>query len=375
MTVRKLFLKRVIEDWRFQWGVLHSVFDWTIQLYFLIPALIITPFVYMDVWRNIDYYWHPSIPFFVPLSIILLLSYRGNIRTYLQDADLLYLIQQNKLIYGLKLYGFFLSLVRLLVDEFIIFILSLPILFLSYGFTPMEVLWLFFSINAFRWVVLTLKKVIDRPIWKWVICSLVFVSILLLNLYTNTAVTGILGIIVDLFIIWLHTNKLLVTHRLFSREIDIERTERIKLIKFILHFSTTVEKENKLLSKKPILLFRKSKRLFQNRTKINGLTEIILKSFLRHRHYLISYFQILFITSFAIIISPIWIKWLVFILFVFFINAWSKALYKKMSSSAFFTVVPIQSDTTKEASLRFRRILIFPLILLLGIVLLSQTFS
>jgi ABC-2 type transport system permease protein len=374
MKVRKLFFNRVIEEWRFQWGVLHSVLDWTIQLYFLVPALIIVPLVYMDVWRNIDYYWNSTIPFFFLLSFILLLLCRGNFRTYLQEADLLHLIQQQKLIYGLKLGGFYLSLVQLLIGQLIIFIICLPVLFMRYSFSSWHIFCLFISISAFRMVVLTLKKVLDRPIWKWVFFTLVLTGFAVLILNTNTLVTGILGLIVNLFIIWLHTYKLLATRRLFSKEIDIERTEKIKLIKFILHFSNPVEKENTFLSKKPILLFRNSKRLFKNRTKINGLTEISLKSLLRHRQNLVSYFQILFITSFALIVSPIWIKWLVYFLFVFYINAWLKALFKKISSSSFFTVIPIQADTAKEADLRFRRILSLPLIVLLGLVLLVQTF-
>jgi ABC-2 type transport system permease protein len=185
-------------------------------------------------------------------------------------------------------------------------------------------------------------------------------------------VAGLLGLIIDLFLIWLNHARLLASNKLFLKEIEIEDKERLKYIKIILNFSMAVEKENRIRGKKPYFLFRNSKRLFKNRNKLNGLTEILIKSFLRNRRNLTSYFQILLVTTSAIIVLPVWIKWLVFFGFAIFINFWLSALFKKMLMSDFFAVVFFEMDTSNLAGARCSRLLSFPFIFLIGTILIVR---
>lgn len=102
MFGNKLFLRRFIWEFQYQWRVICSILDWSIMLYIAIPALVIIPFFYADFWQNIHIYWDARISLALLLTLLLFLSNCGHIRTYLLYPDLLFLIQKKRVIYQLK---------------------------------------------------------------------------------------------------------------------------------------------------------------------------------------------------------------------------------------------------------------------------------
>lgn len=367
MTGRKLFIQRLFQEWHFQWRVIQSVLDWTIMLYIAIPPIIVAPFLYIDAWKYVHFYWSDQIPFFMLLLLILLLATRGNFRTYLMEADLLYLLQRKTLLHQLKLYSFLSSSLQIILNVTFIFILILPILVLIYQFTPKDVLLLYLAVSAFRFLFLTFKKIINQTFKRWMIYFLTFIisTLLILNINSMIYVMGSILCILVIFIF--HTTQITKTNRWFLKEIEIENIERNRYIKLILNFSMEVEKETNHQSKRPFLFFRQSKRLFMIYNGENGLLEILLKAFLRNKSYLTSYFQLMIWTIFAVIVLPIWLKWVVFICFIFFINSWLKSLYNKMLASHFFYVVPYNKDLLNEVRIRFKKWMSLPVIILIGI--------
>lgn len=367
MKGRKLFIQRLFQEWHFQWRVIQSVLDWTIMLYIAIPSIIMAPFLYMDAWKYVHFYWSDQIPFFMLLLLILLLTARGNFRTYLMEADLLYLLQRKTLLHQLKLYSFLSSSFQIILNVTFIFILILPILVLVYQFTPTDVLLLYLAVSSFRFLFLTFKKIINQSFKKWMIYFLTFIisTVLILNI---NSVIYVMGSILCIFVIFIfHLTQITKTNRWFLKEIEIENIERNRYIKLILNFSMELEKETNHQSKRPFRFFRQSKRLFMIHNRENGLLEILLKAFLRNKSYLTSYFQLMIWTIFAVIVLPIWLKWVVFICFIFFINSWLKSLYNKMLASHFFYVVPYNKDLLKAVWIRFKKWMSLPVIILIGV--------
>ncbi|PWA09744.1 hypothetical protein DCC39_12320 [Pueribacillus theae] len=373
MSGRQLFRKRLIQEWKFQWGVLRSVFDWTIILYMAIPAMILIPFLYADVWKNIHLYWSEEFPFSILLLLVLLLSTRGNFRTYVREADLLYVIQRKKLFYQLKLHSFLFSVFQLVAGVALIFIVILPIVIRIYQFSPMEVLLLFLEICAFRLLFLTLKKIMNRALYKWIFFPLTFIVTARVILYTDSVILGVLSIVIIFIIVMFHLTKIIKTNRLFYKEIEIEHAERIRYIKLILNFSMEVEKEITDQRKKPVVLFRKSRRIFKKRNSENGLLELLIKAFLRNKSHLILYCQFVIVTMYAITVSPVVLKWIVFLCSCFAVNDWLKALYTKMLDNSFFAVVPFEQELTNVVWFRFKRWIALPAVIFIGVFTLIMT--
>ncbi|WP_181833291.1 ABC transporter permease [Bacillus taeanensis] len=375
MTSKKLFFKRVTEEYKFQWGVIRSVFDWSILVYLVIPTIIMVPFLYQDAWQFIHFYWNENIPFSILLFAVLLLALRGNFRTYLMEADLLFLIQRKTVIQQLKQYNFLLSALQLAVGLAVIMIGILPVLILVYNFSPLDVLYLYLAVSGFRFLTLTIKKIVTSSLMKWLFLSLTFSLVFVLIVFTEPFLYGMGSLICILFIVIYHLTKETKTNRWFSKEIEIEEAERSKYIKLILNFSMEVEKESSASTqhKKPLLYFPKSKRMYKRRNKKNGLLELLFKAFFRNKKHVTMYCQLLLITSSAIIVLPIWLKWILFVIFSFFMHSWLRALYHKMLADPFLNVIPYEKELSKPVWDRFKRLLYVPPVVLAGVLTLLLT--
>ncbi|UJL45238.1 ABC transporter permease [Virgibacillus sp. NKC19-16] len=366
MTGRQLFRRRFVEEWKFQWKVLRSVFDWSVILYVVVPALIIAPFVYIEMWQDIHLYWSEEIPFSILIGLILILFIIGNFRTFLLEADLLFLMQRKKLIYQLKLSGFLYSVLRVILSTALMFIVILPILVFIYDFLVMDISFLFIAVIAFRLSFLSLKKIITRTVTKWIVFPAVFMVSHLLILNMNSMMLAVGSLLVIGFVCYFHMTQFVKTNRHFLQELAIEQSERVRYIKLILNFSQEVEKPPVKQGKRP-MLFRNSGRFFQVRSKENGLLEFLLKAFLRNKGYMASYSQLVGLSLFGIIVLPVWLKWIVFLCFIFFVNTWIKNIYREMMDSAFFAVVPYGDEELSDAVRpRFRRWIVIPSAVFVG---------
>ncbi len=364
MTARKLFFMRLIEEWRFQWGVLNTVVDWTILVYLIIPTLIAIPIVYLDIWHHIDFYWPSFLPLSFLLELVSLVSVRGHVRTFLKEADLLQVVQIDQLVGGLKCWSFLYSLIKLIIGQLVIFVMVYPVLRLHFELSDLQILCLFLMFCAFRLSAWTIKKVMDRTFVKWIIIILLILATLLVLVKTPLYTAGCVGILINVGLLFLYFTKLLRTHALFLREIEIEDQERIKYIKLIISFSMEVAKTTPIKKHQPFVLFPKSMRLFRKRTKLNGLTEILIKAFLRNRNYMVAYLRYLVILCSGTIFLPFEIRVPVYFMILIGINLWLKAIYKSdLLGNLFFSVVPVDETIKDEASIKSRRLLLVPFVL------------
>ncbi|HHW39018.1 MAG TPA: hypothetical protein GXX18_17600 [Bacillales bacterium] len=369
MSGRSLFINRFIQEWRFQWSVIRTVLDWTVILYIIIPSILFFYLFYVDAWRNIDLYWNENLPFSILVFLMLLFSSGGNFRTFLLEADLLFLLQERKIFYRLKVYGLLTSLLLSFLQTVLTFFIAMPILILSYQFSIKMVSFLFVAIFAYKLAQQTINKVSYRNFKKWVLTILLFSLATFLLLNAPLFFIGVGSIMGIVGIVCFHISQITKTNRWFLKELEIEHAERVRYIRVILNFSIAVEKQSTQHRKKPTFLFKKSERIFKVRNKENGLLELLLKSFLRNQNLVRTYFRLMSLTGFAIIAVPLWIKWLVFISYIFFINSWIKSLYSKMLKNSFLTVIPVEIEISNKVYKRFRKFLSLPSILFLGILI------
>jgi ABC-2 type transport system permease protein len=238
----------------------------------------------------------------------------------------------------------------------------------------MEALYLFFAVIAFRLLYLTLKKIITRNLYKWILFPMVLLITLRLIVNLDSLMVGIGGIIGVITIVIFHLMQLTKTNRWFLRELEIESAEVTRYIKLIFAFSPEVEKEFVSTRKKPFWFYRKSGRIFATRNSENGLLELLLKAFLRNRGHVTTYLQLTMMTSSAIMVLPIWLKWIIYLLFLFFFHIWLMSIYEKMQKSPFFTVVPFEKDLSHSVWTRFKKRLYLPSTVFVGLVAVVASF-
>lgn len=344
------------------------------MLYIAIPAMTMAPFLYADFWHHVHAYWSAQLPAFLLPALLLLLSGRGNIRTWLLDADLLFLIQKNGVLQQLKRCGLLSSLFFLVVSEVLLFVLAAPVLVGIYHFSQIQILSLFFMVSAFRLTVMTIKKFADKTLYRWLFLLLSYSLANGLVLTLHTALWLLCGTASLAALICLNWTQLAKTNRWF-RDMEIENTEHVRLIRFILQFSSEIEKPLSI-KRRPLVFFRRSGRLFKTVNKENGLLELLLKTFFRNKGYMLAYLQLTGITCLAVMLLPFWLKWCVYVLCIPFAWFWLKIVLRKMTASPFFRIVPFDPKISGSVQSRFQKWLGLPVILVTGIIMaLSLLFS
>ncbi|MBN6206553.1 ABC transporter permease [Ralstonia pickettii] len=374
MTGWTLFKSRLLADFKYQRKMISSVVDWVVLVYIILSPFIFAVVIYIDIWRDITSYWFTFIPFSVVINLLLLFSMQGRFRSFMEEADILFLLDRPRIYKSLRSWSFVYSLLRLLASTILLMVIVLPYLVQGYGLGFGQILLLFVFLIGYRLTVFTVKKTIRHPVLCWVF--IIFVYILSANTaaaisYDYLAFTGL--ILILLWSSW-YIVKTIPTKHFYFQEVSDENKERVRYAKFILSLSMEMEKKPIRKGKRPILI-RKSRRIFRNRTPENGLFELLLKGFIRNFTFLTSYLQIIWLAFIAIIILPIWAKWLIFIITVLFLqyNSWLRGLYEKLLDEHFFYAVPFDEKIREKVWPRFKRFLMIPAISLLGIAIITMS--
>ncbi|WP_100012820.1 ABC transporter permease [Lentibacillus sediminis] len=370
MKAKQLIKKRALQEFHLKWGVFRSVLDWSVIVYMVLPVLVILPFVYIEAWTDINLYWNENLPYFLLVAALLLLASSGNFRTFLLEADLLFLIQKRALLRRMKQHGFLLSFVQAFFSTMLLVVLALPVFAQAYDASFTEVLSIFLALLSFNLFGMSIRRIAKRKWHKWflILVSAAVYLLLIVNMppYFLGSITALLAIVIMSY----HLTRTANTTRATLKELEIEREEKNKYIKLILNFSTETEKPVVYKRNTPYLLFRNSENIFKERNSSNGLLELIFKAFLRNKTYLISYYQVVIVAIIAISLLPFWLKWVVFLCFVFFLNSWLKNLFHKLTDDEFFSVVPFDPTLKTTVWPRFRKWTMVPAVVLTGLQLL-----
>lgn len=338
MSAIRLFMQRLFEEWKFQFGIIRSVIDWTVVVYILIPGAIIFGFIYQSWWVEAPQ-WIESLPVGTVFVLFYLSAWSGHLRTFVQDADKLFLIKHEKLFLRLKLSGFVYSLIFHMFVMAVITCVFLPFLLRFYQLTILQVVSLFVLFTMIKWLIMALKVKVVKIEGRFF--QRLFT--LLLFLMLGTALTYIyriwadeqiwlLFLICSVFILIMIMLYIPYLNRLSEIETNlmIEKIERTKYINLIFNFSYEIEKTNIITRKRP-LLFRKSQRIFKRRTPQRGFLELFFKVFMRNPIHILGFFQMIAISSFAItVLPPMWLKITIFSGGLFVLHIWVGLLWEKI---------------------------------------------
>ncbi|PLR79111.1 hypothetical protein CU633_01705 [Bacillus sp. V3-13] len=341
MSSGKLFLRRLIEEWKFQYRVIQSILDWTIMLYLVVPGIVIFAFIYRSWWVE-QPEWTGWMPLEAAFLIGYLVTWSGNYRTFVQEADKVFIIKHPTLFLSMKKWAYRYSLVIQALSILIVTFLLLPFFINYYDVTYIQAsvfLILFITVNWFVMAIKTkLRKIDSRPL-RIVVTIVVFVALSWVcqfvflfwekHSYVLCLVTAACLLVISRA---MYVPFLSQTSR-FDQEWADEKIERNKYIQLIFQMAPELETPRMTVRKRP-WLFRKSKRIFKKRTAENGFIELFIKIFLRNHSYWTIYVQIVSVSSAAIlIIPPLWIRSLIGIGFLIMLHSWLGLMWDKITIS------------------------------------------
>lgn len=338
MRSSQLFLQRLVNEWKFQFGVFRSVLDWTVVVYLLLPSVIIFGFVYRSWWLETPE-WVMQFPVGIVFVVLYFVAMNGHFRTYVHDADQLFVMKHRSLFLRLKLWGFVYSAIFQTITIAIMIVIMLPFMSQFYELSVSQIISLFCLFTVLKWLMLTVKvkmKQVSERLFQNIL-TVVYLAIFgvgltfLYPIWCNEQLFLLyllcfLGIVVIGFIYIPYITKVSA----LESHLMIEKIERTKYINFIFKFSYEIEKTNVITRKKP-LLFRKSQRIFKKRSSKKGFLELFIKVFIRNRQYFSSYLQMVAISSVAIsMIPPVWMKIFVFIGALIVLKSWATLVWEKI---------------------------------------------
>ncbi len=123
------------------------------------------------------------------------------------------------------------------------------------------------------------------------------------------------------------------------------------------------------ISRKRPWLFRNSNRIFESRTVKNGLVELFIKAFFRNSSQIFSYLQIIGVSVTAIIIlPPIWMKWLMYVLFLLIMKKWLDSIWSIVTSKPLLVALSPEEDGMFSAQKQVLKLFLAPAYILVGLI-------
>ncbi|MGI5902491.1 MAG: ABC transporter permease [Desulfitobacteriia bacterium] len=355
MTAKRLFLDRVLREWRFHLRTLKIVVDWVISLYFIVPILVFGVATYFT-WLKTPPLWLEQLPLINLAGVLVIFIIRGYIRVFMEEADKLFLFQQRQWLKEIKKMGIIYSLIINAVISSIIFLVLTPFLLLQYKVGP-------YSIAVWCILVVILKTMsgVGKQLagyifsgWRlrliiWLIYSLIgsyyFISLMYLEKRILFSVLTLISIIVFI----LFTRRLLDFPNTFCKDIIREKFIKYRFVNFIMSASGYDQRKSIILFRKRPLFFRSSGHIYKQRTTENILAETFLKTTLRNSKDILYMFQTVIIcTLFSLALPKGW-KWAGLIVFAFLFVKICGLCWGRGRAKDFFKMFPWRVEDIMKA--------------------------
>ncbi|OJH61821.1 ABC transporter permease, partial [Bacillus subtilis] len=123
--------------YKYQFKVLHAVIDWTVALYIVLPAIAFVVYQYIDLMNGsgLLYEWSEVAEWRWLYAVCVLIMLTGSIRTFLMEADKVFLLQKKEINYQLKRYALLNYFLATLSKWMLLFFIVLPLIFHSVRIT------------------------------------------------------------------------------------------------------------------------------------------------------------------------------------------------------------------------------------------------
>ncbi|HDR7794186.1 TPA: ABC transporter permease [Bacillus luti] len=331
---------------------------------------------YRSLWTN-ELSIIETVYFGLGLFAFYVFTFSRGVRSFFEQADSLFLISHSNHMRKLMQYGMIYTFIRIAITNVIVVAVMLPMLMKSVGVTKIQIVlfWAFFTV--FRFMLSLLTRCIHVHVGKrwllWMIknvifsISLSFFGLSLFLIYKNPFYS-LLSIGLAVFLIIALIKEKLNYKNSFFKEVEKEKEESMRWTSGIMQIGGHAAKPSSS-NKKP-WMFPQSKK-FLGRTANSRIVESFLKEFFRTSSARIFYIQIVCISTVSIIMSPRWIAAIILLFALVAISRYARDYWTEFTRKMF---LHLYCDEGKLLLLRWKadRYLLFPVILLYGIVIFSH---
>ncbi len=358
-TVTRLFFKRLINEWKFQFSVWRTAVDWTVALYIVIPTLYFLIKMYADWWK-VQPAWLSYLPFSSFALILLLFILKGDIRVFLEEADQLFLYQKGSWINRLRKLSIAYSIILNLFATCLLFIVLAPLLLISYKLSiPQLIMWSFFC-ALLKSVTALNKRLVSIRYYGWRQGFVRWIIYLLIGIYYRASLFLLTH---QLSLFTLNTFILLISltlliHRYinlkkgsFLKEVDREQNLKLRYASLLLQAGLVYTNKSKTLTinNRP-WLFSHSNPLFKERNAGNLLAEVCFKSVLRNRTHLVIYGQLIVLCMAIVLSFPLEWKWVIWLGFALILTKFVELFWLEMKNSEFVQMFPWKHEDLSKAA-------------------------
>lgn len=310
-TPVRLLRIRIARFWREQFRIWKTAADWTVWLYLLLPGLWIAGGMWLEMLEEPPA-WLAALPVNLVLVPLTLAVFTGRLRTFLEDADLLFLLQRGRWIRVLKAGGAVYTFILHIMTTGILFVLLLPWLVLHDAFDAAGLVLLAVHTLACKSLFTAAKRLIAARLRRWrrwnaesllLVFTLAFYVVPVLAAGGNVAVLS--GCAAAGFAAWLLA---VITHVRscggYEADLKQELNARTALAGMLL---TGVIEEKSAPSLKQPLLFHRSSRIFRAEDPGAVLAEMRIKSFARQLRSVRQLTGLAVVSTSALAAVPAWL--------------------------------------------------------------------
>jgi len=374
MTSFQLLRQRVSDDRRYKIRDLKAALDWTVWLYILVPALVIGVAYYRSWWL-IAPDWLAVIPEQAAVFPLFLIATTWSLRIYTEEADQVYLLQNEILSKGLKKWGMGHSLLKGMLVSSLGIGVALPLLVTGWGWSLERIAVTGLFLLLVSWNVKTSRYFIDLfvpSIWvKWIPVGFVnllsIVTLLVVSQvgwqYEWAVVPGSGSLLLLLFVQLQARVKMRGT---FFHDAVIERGHKQSITKFLMG-NVGVAPTTLIVRKQPFL-FRGSRRIRKKHSPEARMVDLYTKWLLRSVGKMQYYIQVVGWGTAAIILLPLVVKVVVLLFALYALIGLSSADWREFSEGSYSQLFQWEPSLREEAEKQALKLVSMPSFLLLCLV-------
>lgn len=373
---RRLLYNRIRQNWKYQYGIIKTIIDWTIMLYLVVPTAVIGGAVYRSWWFDTPQ-WIEEMPFGLLFFVFFLLLWRGHFHTYVREADRIFLMKNERLMLQLKRGGIIYSYILDILYALILAFLIAPF-WLHHYERSIESLILFSLLwISLKWVIMAVKGKMNVHVrgWRSLLRSLplVIAAIIAWEVSYKFFINENIPLITTIIIIYAIGSFILIKKRFtsvntFEQDLAIDEQEKTKYINLIFGMSMDMEKMPKSVpSRKRPRLYSRSNRIFKKRSPENGFVELFIKATTRNTEYILRYLQIIGVTIMAVtILPPLWLKLSIACFGLGFLFSWIGSVWHKVIASHPFTKKYAEDDGYFQSKKRVTTVLAISFVIIIA---------
>lgn len=374
-TPHLLYQRRQKEHLREQWRNFKLVVDWTVWLYLLVPGLLYFIGWYASLWTKALPAWTTGVPLPLLTGIIELITLTGGVLLFVEEADVLFLKSRRVWMRTLMLRGLLRVTVLQLGKMMLITALVSPLLVRVYEMSLLQIV-----LTSIWWGMAASLQVIAIHIIKvrytgWrrglSLASLV-IAMGWTTIRTSTWMLGdsdtwkiMLGIAAVLLLLITMIQMRLRMKGTFEGDVREDLRSRLRLTALLLSQAVSKPKAPQTRT----VIFRKPRKLFRKRSIPNRTAEIAFKAFFRNSETLKLILQLGSLSIAAVALPPFPVNAIVCGLLVIMLTVMLYRAWDGLATSEYVQLVTYDSAALYEAGTIMVRMLLLPLIGLMGYVM------